>query len=114
MSDPNLTPRQKLILFLISCDPGIKGIYKMVTIFDRADFPSNITENVEVLINNELAYVIKYFDNGTPSDYEITEKGKGYLQRNLSTSEIIEHIKSMENPELLLEITSEYLNKSNR
>lgn len=109
----DLTNRQKFILFLISCDPGIKGIYKIVSIFDNAGFPSNIMEDIEVLLNNGLAFVTNFFTNGTPSAYDITEKGKDYLKANLSSSEIIEHIKSMKNPYLLLDITVGYLNKNN-
>jgi hypothetical protein len=60
-----MTVKQKLILFLISCDPGIRGIYKMVQIYDRADFPSKMTENLEPLLNDNLIFVSENFDNGT-------------------------------------------------
>ena len=76
-----MTNKQKLILFLISCDPGIRDIYKMVKIYDRADFPFKMTENLKPLLDNNLIYITKNFDNGTPSTYEITDNGMEYLEK---------------------------------
>lgn len=108
-----MTIKQKLILFLISCDPGIRSIYKMVYIYDRADFPSKMTENIEPLLKDNLIFVSENFDNGTPSIYSITEKGKEFLNNNFVDTEVIEYIKTMQNPELLLKITQAYIDRKN-
>jgi len=108
-----MTTRQKLILFLIACDPGIRDIYKMVKIYDRADFPSRMDENLDPLLEQGLIYVSKDFDNGTPFVYEITEKGKMYLDQNFNDREVIEYVRNMQNPDLLLQITQTYLNRKN-
>lgn len=108
-----LTTKQKLILFLISCEPGIKDIYTLVKIFDRADFPAAMTENIQPLLDNNLVAVSEHFANGTPNKYEITESGKAYLADGFNDNGIINCIKSMDNPGLLLEITQAYIAKRN-
>jgi DNA-binding MarR family transcriptional regulator len=108
-----MTAKQKLILFLISCDPGIRSIYKMVQIYDRADFPSKMTENLDPLLNDNLIFVSENFNNGTPSTYSITEKGKEFLKNNFVDTEVIEFIKTMQNPELLLQITEACIARKN-
>lgn len=107
-----LTKKQILILFLISDDPGINGIYSLVKFFDRADFPSNIRDNVEVLLRNGLVVISERFDNGTEKKYQITKEGKEFLLDNFSISETIQYIETMENPDLVLGITKAYIEKS--
>ena len=104
-----LTTRQKLILFLIDADPGIRDIYRMVELYDRADFPSNMTEHLDTLLNAAYIRISKWFDNGTPAAYEISEKGKSYLTQHFQATEAIEHVKQMRNPELLLKIVQTYI-----
>jgi len=106
-----MTIKQKLILFLISCGPGIRHIYTMVKVYDRADCPSRITENLKPLLDNNLIFIAEYFDNGTAGKYEITESGKKYLDQNLVAEEIINYIKTMDNPEQLLFITQAYIDR---
>ena len=108
-----MTTRQILILFLIDCDPGIRSIYKMVKIYDGADFPSRMDEILNPLLEQGLIYVSKDFDNGTPFLYEITEKGKVYLGENFNDREVLEYLKDMQNPDLLLQITQAYIDKKN-
>lgn len=74
-----MTTKQKLMLFLISCEPGFRDIYTMVKLYDRADFPSNVTENLQTLLQNGFIVVTENFDNGTPNKYGITEKDKSIL-----------------------------------
>jgi hypothetical protein len=108
-----MTTKQKLILFLISCDPGIRDIYTMVKVYDRADFPSNMTENLKSLLDNNLIFVAQNFDNGTANKYEATENGKTYLDQNFEPEEVINYIKTMDNPEQLLFITQTYIDRQN-
>lgn len=113
-----MTHKQKLILFLISCDPGVRDIYRLIKFFDRADyvnFPSNMTANLKILLDDNLIQVAKWFDNKTePSEYSITEKGKAYLDENFNDEEIIAYIKGMIEPGILLEVTQAYINKKNK
>lgn len=108
-----MTIKQKLILFLISCDPGIRDIYKMLKVFDRADFPANMTENLKPLLENNMIFVAQNFNNGTANKYEITETGKKYLEQNFVADEVINYIKTMDNPEQLLFITQAYIDRQN-
>lgn len=108
-----MTTKQKLILFLISCDPGIRDIYTMVKIYDRADFPAKMTENLKPLLDNNLIYVTQNFDNGTAGKYAITEKGQAYLDNNFEGAQIIEYIKTMDNPDFLLKLTQTYIDTKN-
>ena len=77
-----MTIKQKLIMFLISCDPGIRDIYTMTNVYDRAYFPSKVTENLDILLDNNLINVAQNFDNGTANKYGITENGRKYLDEN--------------------------------
>ncbi|HEX3168321.1 MAG TPA: hypothetical protein VHQ93_18760 [Chitinophagaceae bacterium] len=86
----------------------------MVKIYDRADFPSKIDENLKPLLANNLIYVTHNFDNGTPNKYAVTPNGKAYLDNNFSEAEIIEYIKTMDNPDFLLRLTQSYIDKKNR
>jgi hypothetical protein len=108
-----MTTKQKLILFLISCDPGIRDIYTMIKIYDRADFPSKMTENLKPLLDDNLIYVTQNFDNGTANKYAITDNGKSYLDINFNDTEIIEYIKTLDNPDFLLRLTQSYIDKKN-
>ena len=107
----SMTTKQKLMLFLISCEPGFRDIYTMVKLYDRADFPSNVSENLQVLLDNGYIVVTENFDNGTPNKYGITEKGQEYLDRNFDAAEIVYYIKTMDNPRQLLFITQAYIDK---
>lgn len=113
-----MTKKTKLILFLISCDPGVRDIYRLVKFFDRADFtngPSNMTENLKVLLNDNLIIASKWFDSKIePSEYSITEKGKTYLDENFDDKEIIDYINNMAEPGILLEVTKAYIDKKNK
>jgi DNA-binding MarR family transcriptional regulator len=113
INNAEINIRQKLILFLISCNPGIRDIYNMVKIYDRADFPSEVDKNLKPLLDNGLIFVSKNFDNGTPSIYEITEKGKIYLDQNINEKEIINYVTNMQSPALLLQITQKYFDRKN-
>jgi DNA-binding PadR family transcriptional regulator len=109
-----MTVKQKLIIFLIACDPGVKDIYSLVKFFDRADFENNsITENLKPLLDKGLIFISKNFENGTPFAYEITHRGKEYLDQNFDDNEIIEYIKGMAEPGILLELTTIYINYKN-
>jgi hypothetical protein len=98
-------------LFLISCDPGIRDIYTMVKIYDRADFPSRMSENLKPLLDDNLIYVAQNFDNGTANKYAISDNGKSYLDINFNNGEIIEYIKTLDNPDFLLRLTQTYIDK---
>jgi hypothetical protein len=80
------------------------GIYSLVKIFDRTQFPSNLTDDLNSLLKDKLIRIEKNFDNGTPSEYGITKDGVQYLDSNLKINVIIEYIKTMDDPELILNI----------
>ena len=106
-----MTDKQKLLLFLISCDPGIRDIYKMVKIYHRASLTFEITENLQPLLDNNLILVSKYFDNNTANEYLITDKGNEFLTHNFNDDEAIQFIKTLDDPDLLLMITQAYIDK---
>ena len=108
-----LTEKQILILYLIASEPGIKGFYTLVKIFDRADFPANMTENLNPLFEKNLITVSEKFDNGTTKEYRITEEGQNILKLNFDAVKIINYIKKMDEPKLVLEITQSYITKQN-
>ena len=108
-----LTKKQILILFLISSEPGIKGIYSLVKLFNKVDFPENISENLYDLIQENLIVVSEKFENGTDKEYKTTEKGLAVLKNKFKDSEIIEFVSEMDEPKLILEITKAYINKKN-
>jgi len=108
-----MTEKQKILLFLISCDPGVRSIYKMVKVYDRASFPFKVTENLQPLLDEKLIVVSKYFDNGTANEYKITEKGEEFLNHNFNDEEIIHFIKTMDDPDQLLMITQAYIDRKN-
>jgi hypothetical protein len=108
-----MTVKQKLILFLICSDPGVKSIYGLVKQFDRADFPGNVGKEIKVLIEYGYIKVSKYFDNGTESDYVATEKGIEYLSDNFNSDEILEYINQMPNPDFLCKLTRKFIENKN-
>jgi len=85
----------------------------MIKVYDRADFPSRIGENLKPLLDNNLIFVAQNFENGTANKYEITEAGKTYLNHDFNDDEIIDFIKSFDNPEQLLQITKTYIDRKN-
>lgn len=106
-----LTLKQKLILFLISCEPGIKGIRKLVTIFDRHDFPSEMGINLGKLLEHKLIFVSDFFDNGTPARYQITNTGRRWLRDNFNADELLSYFDVKDRPNLLHDITEAYIKK---
>ena len=108
-----LTKKQKLILFLISSEPGIKSIYSLNKLFDKVNFPAKISENLYDLIQDNLIIATENFENGTAKEYQITEKGRMILINESIDSEIIDYVKEMDEPKLILEIIDIYINKKN-
>jgi DNA-binding MarR family transcriptional regulator len=108
-----MTPKHLLILFLISCKPGIRSIYTLIRVFDRADFPSELSEPLKILLNNNYIQITQNFDNGTPKEYGITEDGKIFLDKYFNEDEAIDYIKKMQTPEFLLTLTQAYIDKGN-
>ncbi|CAD0009352.1 hypothetical protein [Flavobacterium salmonis] len=106
-----LTKKQILILFLISGNPGIRGIYTLMKFFDRADFPSDIMINLNVLVENNFIIGLEKFENSTDKNYMITKNGENFLSENFSSSEIIDYIKTMDDPTFMLELTKAYIDK---
>ena len=86
----------------------------MVKVYERADFPFKAAEILHPLLEQNLIHISDRFDNGTPSAYEITESGKTQLATNFNESELIEHIKEMQNPDQLLHLTKIYIDRKNQ
>ena len=106
-----LTTKQKLILILISGEPGIKGVRKLVTVFERHDFPADMTFNLKPLLDSKLIEVSHNFDNWTPSGYEVTDKGREYLTQACNDNEILDYLKKLEQPNLIKDIAETYIEK---
>src|SRR5450432_3113543 len=105
--------KQKILLFLISCNPGVRDIYKMIKVYHRACLTFEITENLQPLLDKNLIIISKYFDNKTANEYEITEKGNEFLTHNFNEEEAIQFIKSLDDPDQLLMITQAYIDRKN-
>lgn len=108
-----MTIKQKILLFLISCDPGVRDIYKMVKIYHRACLTFEITQNLQPLLDNNLIIVSKYFDNKTANEYEVTEKGNEFLTNSFNDDEAIQYIKTLDDPNQLLMIIQAYIDRKN-
>jgi DNA-binding PadR family transcriptional regulator len=108
-----MTSKERLILFLIFCNPGIRDIYTMIKVFDRADFPSRMDESLNSLLEQNLIHISENFKNETANKYEITNEGIKYLENTFNEEDIINYIKTMDNPEQLLFITQTYIDKRN-
>ena len=90
------------MLYLIANHPFLRGIYKLINTFDRADFPSEISSNLEPLLKEELIEVEKLFYNNTPASYRATSKGLEYLNKTVKTESLIKYVKTLHYPEQLL------------
>ena len=109
-----MTTKQKLILFLIASDPGLKSLYKLIQLFDRCCFPAEMTPNLQYLLDNNLIRASKWFEKPykvEPSEFDVTEEGKTYLNKNNIDHEIIGYLNNCQTPGILLEITQAYLDK---
>jgi hypothetical protein len=104
---------EKLILFLVNADPGIKGIYALVRLFDRVNFPGKIGESIDKLMEKNFIVVTNLFDNGTPAEYDTTKEGKEYLKTEFKGDEILEYIKIFDNSEILYLLTKGYIDQAN-
>jgi DNA-binding PadR family transcriptional regulator len=99
------------MLFLISENPGIRSDYDMIRLYDRTIFPSNLTENLDPMLDEGLIKPSKYDKNEHVSEYEITEKGLLYLKENFDETEVFEFIKTGHNPNLLMDVTKAYIDR---
>lgn len=99
---PTISDKQKLILFLLYCDPGIKDIYSMVNVYERADYPFQLGENLKSLIDLQLLWVSQYMDNGTPALFELTDAGKALVKENVGKEALLAYIKTLQAPDFIL------------
>lgn len=106
-----MTTKQKLVLLLIYSKPGINGIYSLVKIFERHDFPAEMEANLKPMLEKGLIHVSQNFDNGTPSHYAITNEGEAYLLSEDIEPEILDYVRKFEQPNVLTEITETYLTR---
>lgn len=102
--------REVLIMFMIHVMKW--GVYRLHQQLDRADFDSNLRESLDLLI--EVNYITPYelFDNGHPSSYRLLKKGNQYLNSNFNSVNTLQHIKEMQDPDFLYEITEKWIKKS--
>jgi hypothetical protein len=59
-----------------------------------------MSKSIDILISYNLINVSSNFDNGTASEYGITEEGKEYLKKEFDREEILKYISKFDNPEL--------------
>ena len=100
----SISPRDQLVLLLIAKSATINHVWKLGMTFDRCDFPGNVGKNLLNLVNNNLIYVTEVNEFGHPMKYAVTEQGEIFLNNELNTEIIIDHIKKMSNPVFMLEI----------
>ena len=93
---------QQLLLYLIANHPFLQGIYQLVKTFDRANFPGEISSNLEPLLKEGFIEVEKLFDNNTPASYRATRKGQEYLNNSVKTENLIQYVKTFDYPDQLL------------
>jgi DNA-binding PadR family transcriptional regulator len=105
--------KEQLVLFLINCEPGLKGVNTLIRILDRANFPSEIGKSLQTLVDLKYIKITRYYDNTNrvPTLYASTEKGKDYLKLELNETKLIEYIANMDDPEFLLNLVKAYLKK---
>jgi hypothetical protein len=108
-----MTTKQKLILFLISCETGIKDTYTFVKLFDRVAFPAKIEDNLKPLLDDQLIVATKWYDGNhtQPLAYSITPKGKTFIDENFNDKEILDYLNELSLPNRLLEITKICIDK---
>ncbi|MGL5888487.1 MAG: hypothetical protein ACRC3B_01300 [Bacteroidia bacterium] len=108
-----MTSKQRLILFFIETKFA-DNQYSLVKYLDRSSyFPSELSENLNPLLENEYIIVRDYLSNGTPFSYSITEKGKEYLNTSLNPHELIDFANSCTSPEFMIKIIYALINKRN-
>lgn len=83
----------------------------MVKFYDRAGFPFQLGENLKPLLHSNLISVSRYFDNGTPAAYQITDEGRTYLRQNVIVEDLISYIKTLQFPDQLLLLANKCLDK---
>ena len=114
-NDPSIKIRDKdiLVLLLIAVEPGVRGIHRLNLILDRASFPFEVGLSLKKLLDLEYISVEKHYDdtNRSPVKYVPTEKGAKYLDAQLNEEKMIQYVKSMDNPDFLLELTTAILKK---
>ncbi|ANE50079.1 hypothetical protein [Flavisolibacter tropicus] len=106
-----ISDKQKLILFLLYCDPGIKDIKSMVNVYERADYPFLLGENLKVLFDLQLVWVTQYMDNDTPVLFELTDAGRAYVNEHIEKNALFEFIKTLQAPDFILEVTQSCFDK---
>ncbi|CAN5664883.1 hypothetical protein BH11BAC1_BH11BAC1_00140 [soil metagenome] len=107
-----MNSRQKLILFLISFE-GFNNTFQLVKYLDRADYPADIGGILETLTAEKLICVSGFANNGTPIEYVVTDKGKEILRDKSLRVEIINYIKTLQEPTFLLQLTEKLIAREN-
>lgn len=97
-----MTEKQHLLLYLIATYPFLREIYQLVKVFDRANFPAEVSMNLEPLLRQGLIEVDRLFENKTPASYRVTNKGLEYLNEAVRFESLVEYVKTMENPTQIL------------
>lgn len=108
---PTISDKQKLILFLLFCDPGIKDLKSMVNVYERADYPFQLGENLKVLFDLQMVWVTQYMDNGTPVLFELTDAGRTYVKEHIEKRALIEFIQTLQAPDFILEVAQSCFDK---
>ncbi|WP_108870248.1 hypothetical protein [Aquimarina aquimarini] len=106
-----MSVKELLILFLIDKHSSLNNIYSLTRIFDRADFPSDVSNVLKVLMSSKL---IEYAENRPLNKmqvYKSTVNGKKLLESNFNQKETLDYINTLEDPKFLYELTELLLNK---
>lgn len=74
-----------------------------------------MTANLQYLLDHNLIRPSKWFEKPykvEPSEFEVPDEGKSYLDKNNVDDEIVGYLKSFPTPGILLEITQAYISKN--
>jgi hypothetical protein len=96
-----MSEKQKLLLYLIANYPFLGSIYQLVKLFDRADFPGNVSPHLEHLHKNGMIEVDKVVGN-SPISYRPAKKGAEYVKGAVHVGSLILYVKTFDYPDQLL------------
>lgn len=100
-----LTNKQALMLLFIYTKFADND-YRLIKIIDRFDYPINLTENIKILIKNDLVFVSK---EGQVREYKSNEKAETYLKRELNKPSLLEYVKLKNERGVYFQITEKLL-----
>ncbi|WP_121810145.1 hypothetical protein [Mucilaginibacter kameinonensis] len=94
--------RDQLVLLLIA-KTGMNNPRNLGLRLDRCDFPGNEGKSVSNLVDSKLVYFSIINGFGHPIQYAVTNLGEEFLKSHIAYDAVIDHIKQMQNPDVILD-----------